>query len=127
MSMYSHNGRRGEISLYYEDEDIAVDIAEYPTGPSGARRNDAEMFIHYKAVPGLIAALERMRDTIEEKVRTRAEKAAESLVRDGVNPQGPDELNGFSLKRDPEAMESIALYYLRKAAELRDPSDEMPF
>lgn len=126
MSVYSHNGRRGEISLYYEDEDIAVDIAEYPTGPSGARRNDAEMFIHYRAVPGLIAALERMQGVIEEKVRTRAEKAAASLSDAGVNPKDPDGVTGVALKNDPATLESVALHYLQEAARLRAPI-ELPF
>lgn len=125
MSMYSHNGRRGEISLCCEDEDIAIDVAEYPGTRGRKEPLVAEMFINYKAVPGLIAALERMRDTIEEKVRTRAEKAADALARAGVNPRDPAEVTALNVKRDPALMESVALFYLQEAADLRKP--DLPF
>lgn len=125
MAVYSHNGRRGELSLFYEDEDVAIDIAEYPRTSDGVRV-DAEMFINYKAIPGLIAALERMQGVIEEKVRTRAEKAAASLSDAGVNPKDPDGVTGVALKNDPATLESVALHYLQEAARLRAPI-ELPF
>lgn len=130
---FTIKGQRGELSLYYEDDMVAFDVAEYNKSPRHPDEEDrtrtdgvvSEMFVHYKELPGLIGQLDRMYQGIAQRVRTRAEDAAGWLVNAGVRPQDPARVSASEVKGNPDLMESVALHYLREAADLRRP--ELPF
>lgn len=130
---YEYKGQRGMLSLYYEDDKVALDVTEYTRKPhrldSETRElvegDTVEMFIHHKDIPELISALNGMRQAIEQRLTKRANDAADRLRRAGVSPRDPAEVTDFDVRRDPSLMESVALFYLQEAADLRNP--ELPF
>lgn len=130
---YEYKGQRGMLSLYYEDDMVALDVSEYnrqPKHPGDEIRepvdgNEVEMFIHYKDIPNLVSVLDSMRHAIEQRVAKRANDAADQLRRAGVSPRDPAEVTALDMKRDASLMESVALFYLQEAADIRNP--ELPF
>lgn len=126
---YEHKGQRGMLSLYYEDDKVALDVTEYtrhPQHPDSETREfvdgkAVEMLIHYKDILDLVVALNEMRLTIERRVTKRANDAADRLRRAGVSPRDPAEVTALDVRRDASLMESVALFYLQEAADLRNP------
>lgn len=67
-AVYHHEGKRGDLDLYYENDMIAVDVTEHRLLPNGFKR-DAEMFIHLDDIDGLIEALTTMRAHLARRYR----------------------------------------------------------
>lgn len=130
---YEYKGQRGMLSLYYEDDKVAIDVTEYtrkPQHPDSETRElvdgaTMEMFIHYKDIPNLVSVLDEMRQVIERRIAKRASDAADRLRRAGVSPRDPAEVTALDVRRDASLMESVALFYLQEAADIRNP--ELPF
>ena len=118
-------GKRGFLNLYMEDDDLAIDITEYVKNDRTGLRPSVEMFLTYQQIGELIAGLSGKRDEMEERKNQRAREAALQLTKGGVSPRDPAEVSPEELRRNPDIQESVALFYLNKVTDARNP--ELPF
>lgn len=118
-------GKRGVLNLYFDDDDLAIDLTEYTTNPRTGLRPSVEMFLTYQQIGELIEGLSSKRDEMEERKRRRAQEAALQLTKGGVSPRHPDEVTPEELRHNPDIQESVALFYLNEVNNVRKP--EYPF
>lgn len=122
-------GRRGVLNLYFEGDDLAIDLTEYAeTTGSGFRvglPKSVEMFVAHGQIGELIEGLRNMRDEMNERKNRRAHEAALQLTKGGVSPRDSAEVTPEELRHNPDLMESVALFYLNEAQDARTP--EYPF
>lgn len=114
-------GKRGVLNLYFEGDELAIDITEYRTNTLTGLSPSVEMFVTYQQIGELIGGLNGMRDQIEERKNKRAKAAADELMRAGVSPRDPDTVFPEVLKLNPDMMESVALFYLNEVHDARTP------
>lgn len=86
-------GRRGVLNLYFEDDELAIDLTEYErmTGPGfrGGFPKSVEMFVTQEQIGELIEGLRNMSQRIGECKSQRAREAARQLEKAGVSPRDP--------------------------------------
>ena len=114
-------GRRGVLELYFEGDDLAIDITEYGKNPLSGLPPCAETFLTYQQIGELIEGLRNMRQHLVERKSRRAQEAAQRLAGAGVTPRDPDELTAQVLRHDADLMESVALFYLNEVTDARAP------
>lgn len=122
---YEIKGRRGVLNLYFEGDDLAIDLTEYRTNTLTGLPKSVEMFVTHEQVGELIEGLRDMRDKIEARKRRRAQEAALQLTKGGVSPRDPAEVTPEELRHNPDIQESVALFYLNEVNNVRTP--EYPF
>lgn len=122
---YEIKGRRGVLNLYFEGDDLAIDLTEYRTNTLTGLPKSVEMFVTHEQVGELIEGLRDMRDKIEARKRRRAQEAALQLTKGGVSPRDPAEVTPEELRHNPDLQESVALFYLNEVNDARTP--EYPF
>lgn len=118
-------GRRGVLNLYFEGDDLAIDLTEYRTNTLTGLPKSVEMFVTHEQIGELIEGLRSMRDEIGERKRGRAREAALQLTKGGVSPRDPAEVTPEELRRNTDVIESVALFYLNEVNNVRTP--EYPF
>ena len=118
-------GKRGVLNLYFEDDELAIDVTEYNKHPGSDHKLSVEMFMTYQQIGELIGGLSDMCDQLEERKNKRAQEAAEQLKCAGVSPRDPADVTASDLRRNPDLMESVALFYLNEVTDARTP--EYPF
>lgn len=114
-------GKRGVLNLYFEDDDLAIDITEYRTNTLTGLSPSVEMFVTYQQIGELIGGLNDMRDQLEERKNKRAREAALQLEKAGVSPRDPAEVTPEELRHNPDLQESVALFYLNEVHDARTP------
>lgn len=118
-------GRRGVLNLYFEGDDLAIDLTEYAKNPRTNLTPSVEMFVTHEQIGELIEGLRSMRDEIEARKNRRAREAALQLEKAGVLPRDPAEVTPEELRHNPDLQESVALFYLNEVHNARTP--EYPF
>lgn len=118
-------GKRGVLNLYFKGDELAIDLTEYNKHPATGHTPSVEMFVTYQQIGELIGGLNGMRDQLEERKNKRAKAAADELMSAGVSPCDPAEVTAMDLRRNPDVMESVALFYLNEVTDARAP--ELPF
>ena len=118
-------GRRGVLNLYFEGDDLAIDLTEYRINTLTGLPKSVEMFVTYEQIGELIQGLRSMRDEMGERKRRRAQKAALQLTKGGVSPRDPAEVTPEELRHNTDLQESVALFYLNEVNDARTP--EYPF
>ena len=118
-------GKRGVLNLFWEGDELAVDITEYAKDRATGRPRSVEMFLTIDQIEELIGELRERRQKLLDRKHKRAHDAAEHLVSSGVSPRDPDTVFPEQLKHTPDLMESVALFYLNKVTDARNP--ELPF
>lgn len=118
-------GRRGFLNLYFEDDELAIDITEYVKNARTNLSPSVEMFLTYQQIGELIEGLSGKRDEMEERKNRRAREAALQLMNGGVSPRDPAEVTPEELRHNPDIQESVALFYLNEVQDARTP--EYPF
>ena len=118
-------GKRGVLNLFYEDDELAVDITEYAKDTATGRPRSVEMFLTIDQIGELIGELRERHQKLLDRKHKRAHDAAEHLMSSGVSPRDPDTVFPEQLKHTPDLMESVALFYLNKVTDARNP--ELPF
>lgn len=118
-------GRRGVLNLYFEGDDLAIDLTEYVKNARTGLSPSVEMFLTYQQIGELIEGLNGKRDEMEERKNRRAQEAALQLTKGGVSPRDPAEVTPEELRHNPDIQESVALFYLNEVTDARIP--EYPF
>ena len=122
-------GKRGVLNLYFEGDELAIDLTEYAeTTGSGFRvglPKSVEMFVSHGQIGELIEGLRNMQQHIGERKNRRAWEAALQLEKAGVSPRDPAEVTPEELRHNPDLQESVALFYLNEVNDARTP--EYPF
>lgn len=118
-------GRRGVLNLYFEGDDLAIDLTEYRTNTLTGLPKSVEMFVTHEQIGELIEGLRDMRDKIEARKRRRAQEAALQLTKGGVSPRDPAEVTPEELRHNSDIQESVALFYLNEVNNVRTP--DYPF
>ena len=118
-------GRRGVLNLYFEGDDLAIDLTEYRTNTLTGIPKSVEMFVTHEQIGELIEGLSSKRDEIEERKNRRAREAALQLEKAGVSPRDPAEVTPEELRHNPDIQEAVALFYLTEVNDARAP--EYPF
>lgn len=122
-------GKRGVLNLYFEGDELAIDLTEYAeTTGSGFRvglPKSVEMFVSHGQIGELIEGLRNMQQHIGERKNRRAREAALQLEKAGVSPRDPAEVTPEELRHNPDLQESVALFYLNEVHDARAP--ELPF
>lgn len=118
-------GRRGVLNLFWEDDELAVDITEYAKDPTTGRPRSVEIFLTIGQIEELIGELRERRQKLLDRKHKRVHDAAEHLVSSGVSPRDPDTVFPEQLKHNPDIMESVALFYLNEVTDVRNP--DLPF
>lgn len=114
-------GRLGVLNLYFEGDDLAIDLTEYRTNTLTGLPKSVEMFVTHEQIGELIEGLRNMRQHLVERKSRRAQEAAQRLAGAGVTPRDPDELTAQVLRHDADLMESVALFYLNEVTDARAP------
>lgn len=122
---FTIKGRRGVLGLYFEGDDLAIDITEYRTDTLTGLPKSVEMFVTHGQIGELIEGLRSMRDEIEARKSRRAREAALQLEKAGVSPRHPAEVTPEELRHNPDLQESVALFYLNEVHNAR--TTEYPF
>lgn len=122
-------GKRGVLNLYFEGDELAIDLTEYAeTTGSGFRvglPKSVEMFVSHGQIGELIEGLRNMQQHIGERKNRRAREAALQLEKAGVSPRDPAEVTPEELRHNPDLQESVALFYLNEVNDARIP--DYPF
>ena len=118
-------GRRGVLNLYFEGDELAIDLTEYMKNPRTGLPKSVEMFMTHDQVGLLIKFLSSMRDAMEGRRNRGTREAARQLTHAGVSPLDPAEVPPEELRRNPDVQESVALFYLTEVNAARAP--EYPF
>lgn len=118
-------GRRGVLNLYFEGDDLAIDLTEYTKNARTGLSPSVEMFLTYQQIGELIEGLSSKRDEMEERKRRRAQEAALQLTKGGVSPRDPAEVTPEELRHNPDIQEAVALFYLNEVNNVRTP--DYPF
>ena len=118
-------GKRGVLNLYFEGDDLAIDLTEYTKNALTGLSPSVEMFVTIEQIGVLIEGLRRMSDEIESRKNRRAREAALQLEKAGVSPRDPAEVTPEELRHNPDLQESVALFYLNEVNDARTP--EYPF
>lgn len=118
-------GRRGVLNLYFEGDDLAIDLTEYAKNPRTNLAPSVEMFVTHAQIGELIEGLSHMRDKMDERRNRRAREAALQLEKAGVSPLDPAEVTPYGLRHNPDIQESVALFYLNEVNNVRTP--DYPF
>ena len=118
-------GKRGFLNLYFEDDDLAIDITEYTKNARIGLATSVEMFLTYQQIGELIEGLSSKRDEMEVRKNRRAQEAALQLTKAGVSPRDPAEVTPEELRNNSDVQESVALFYLNEVQDARTP--EYPF
>ena len=119
------NGRRGVLNLFWEGDEVAVDLTEYAKDRVTGYPRSVEMFLTIDQIEDLIGELRERHQKLLDRKRKRAHDAAEHLVSSGVSPRDPEVVPPQDLKHNPDLMESVALFYLNEVQDARKP--EYPF
>ena len=114
-------GRRGVLNLFWEDDELAVDLTEYAKDPTTGHPRSVEIFLTIDQIEDLIGELRERRQKLLDRKHKRAHDAAEHLVSSGVSPRDPDTVFPEQLKHTPDLMESVALFYLNEVTDARAP------
>lgn len=118
-------GRRGVLNLYFEGDDLAIDLTEYTKNALTGLSPSVEMFVTIEQIGVLMEGLRSMSDEIEARKSRRAREAALQLEKAGVSPRDPAEVTPEELRHNPDLQESVALFYLNEVNDARTP--EYPF
>ena len=118
-------GKRGFLNLYFEDDDLAIDITEYTKNARIGLATSVEMFLTHQQIGELIEGLSSKRDEMEVRKNRRAQEAALQLTKAGVSPRDPAEVTPEELRNNSDVQESVALFYLTEVNNVRKP--EYPF
>lgn len=118
-------GRRGVLNLYFEGDDLAIDLTEYRTNTLTGIPKSVEMFVSHGQIGELIEGLRNMQQHIGERKNRRAREAALQLEKAGVSPRDPAEVTPEELRHNPDLQESVALFYLNEVNDARIP--DYPF
>lgn len=118
-------GRRGVLNLYFEGDDLAIDLTEYRTNTLTGLPKSVEMFVTHEQIGELIEGLRNMRQHLVERKSRRAQEAALQLTKGGVSPRDPAEVTPGELRHNPDVQESVALFYLNEVNDARTP--DYPF
>ena len=118
-------GKRGVLNLFWEADELAVDITEYAKEPATGHPRSVEMFLTIGQIEELIGELRERRQKLLDRKHKRAHDAAEHLMSSGVSPRDPEVVPPQDLKHNPDLMESVALFYLNEVTDVRNP--ELPF
>lgn len=118
-------GKRGVLNLFYEDDELAVDLTEYAKDTTTGYPRSVEMFLTIDQIEELIGELRERRQKLLDRKHKRAHDAAEHLMSSGVSPRDPDTVFPEQLKHNPDIQESVALFYLTEVNDARTP--EYPF
>lgn len=122
---YEIEGRRGALSLYFEGDELAIDLTEYRTNTLTGLSPSVEMFLTYQQIGELIEGLRNMQQHIGERKIRRTREAALQLEKAGVSPRDPAEVTPEELRHNPDIQESVALFYLNEVNNVRTP--DYPF
>lgn len=115
-------GKRGVLNLFYEDDELAVDITEYAKDTSTGRPRSVEMFLNLEQIGELIGELRERRQKLVDRKQKRAYEAALQLTKGGVSPRDPAEVTPEELRHNPDIQESVALFYLNEVQDARIPA-----
>lgn len=118
-------GKRGVLNLFYEDDELAVDITEYAKDTTTGYPRSVEMFLTIDQIGELIGELRERHQKLLDRRSNRVHEAAELLRGSGVSPRDPEVVPPQDLKHNPDLMESVALFYLEEVNDARKP--EYPF
>lgn len=118
-------GKRGVLNLFYEDDELAVDITEYEKDTTTGWPRSVEMFLTIDQIGELISELRERHQKLLDRRSKRAHDAAGLLMVSGVSPRDPEVVPPQDLKHNPDLMESVALFYLNEVNDARTP--EYPF
>lgn len=118
-------GRRGVLNLFYEGDSVAFDVTEYEHGTENPGDRTSEMFVPVGRVEELIQQLLEMRTVINDRLAYLPKEVANQLEDFGVTQEDPNGVSNDALQTSADLMESVALFYLKKAADIRNP--ELPF
>lgn len=118
-------GRRGVLSLFYEGDSVAFNVTEYERGTENPGDRTSEMFVPVGRIEELIQQLLEMRTVINDRLAYLPKEVANQLEDFGVTEEDPSGVSNDALQSSADLMESVALFYLKKAADIRNP--ELPF
>ena len=116
------NGKRGVLNLYFEDDELAIDVTEYAKNPRTGLTPSVEMFLTHQQIGELIEGLSSKRDEMEVRKNRRAQEAALQLTKAGVSPRDPAEVTPEELRNNSDVQESVALFYLNEVQDARTPN-----
>ena len=118
-------GKRGVLNLFWEGDELAVDLTEYAKDTTTGYPRSVEMFLTIDQIEELIGELRERHQKLVDRKQKRAHEAALQLTKGGVSPRDPAEVTPEELRHNPDVMESVALFYLTEVNNVRKP--EYPF
>lgn len=118
-------GRRGVLSLFYQGDSVAFDVTEYERGTENPGDRTSEMFVPINQIQELIQKLLEMQTVINDRLAYLPKEVANQLEDFGVTEENPSGVSNEVLQSSADIMESVSLFYLKKAADIRNP--EIPF